>query len=136
MIPVMYLAGVTSKAGLRAGLSFGAMTCPSRWSTSCGDRSSIGIFAPDARSTSIVLIGHSHWSRRGPVVHRGEGTGVTVGEDSRAVSDQFRPVFSNPSALLDVVPRVPFGDLDEVLPAGRRLHHRVDREEEVVARGS
>src|SRR2546428_3551211 len=28
MIPVMYLAGVTSKAGLRAGLSFGAMTCP------------------------------------------------------------------------------------------------------------
>src|SRR2546422_7388074 len=57
MIPVMYLAGVTSKDGLRAGLSFGAMGCPSRWRTSCGDRSSIGILAPDAKAGSIVLVG-------------------------------------------------------------------------------
>src|SRR2546427_636685 len=57
MIPVMYLAGVTSKDGLRAGLSFGAMGCPSRWRTSCGDRSSIGILAPDAKAVSIVLVG-------------------------------------------------------------------------------
>src|SRR5439155_24860220 len=57
MIPVMYFAGVTSKEGLRAGLSFGAIGCPSRWRTSCGDRSSIGILAPETRSASIVLIG-------------------------------------------------------------------------------
>src|SRR3989475_1973274 len=57
MIPVMYLAGVTSNDGLRAGLSFGAMGCPSRWRTSCGDRSSIGILAPDAKAVSIVLVG-------------------------------------------------------------------------------
>src|SRR2546426_991194 len=57
MIPVMYLAGVTSKDGLRAGLSFGAIGCPSRWRTSCGDRSSMGILAPDARPMSIVLVG-------------------------------------------------------------------------------
>src|SRR5204863_151279 len=43
MKPVMYFAGVTSKAGFRAGLSFGAIGCPSRWRTSCGDSSSIGM---------------------------------------------------------------------------------------------
>src|SRR6266508_1691695 len=57
MMPVMYFAGVTSNAGLRAGLSFGAIGWPSRWRTSCGDRSSIGILSPDAKSKSIVLVG-------------------------------------------------------------------------------
>src|SRR3989441_3635379 len=57
MIPVMYLAGVTSKDGLRAKYITGIIGCPSRWRTSCGDRSSMGILAPDARPMSIVLVG-------------------------------------------------------------------------------
>ena len=55
--PMMYLAGVTSNAGFRAGLSFGAVGRPSRWRISWGDRSSIGIFAPLARLRSNVLVG-------------------------------------------------------------------------------
>ena len=57
MKPVMYLAGVTSNAGFLAGLSLGAISWPSRWRTSCGDRSSIGILAPEGSVRSMLLDG-------------------------------------------------------------------------------
>src|SRR6185369_14171167 len=57
MIAVMYLAGVTSKAGLRTVTPSGAMGCPQRWVTSWEWRSSIGISSPLASVRSRVDIG-------------------------------------------------------------------------------
>ncbi len=66
MMAVMSLAGVTSKAGLRALAPFGAMRTlssfprdesPQQQSTSSSERSSMGMLAPEAHSLSIVLVG-------------------------------------------------------------------------------
>src|SRR5206468_402037 len=51
---------------------------------------------------SPVLLGDAHRSRRGSVVYRGQGSGVTVREDSRSVTNQLRSMLPNLSALLDI----------------------------------
>ena len=55
--PVMSSAGVTSKAGLRTGVSGGAMRTPRTSRTSAAARSSIGTSAPSAVARSIELVG-------------------------------------------------------------------------------
>ena len=57
IMAVMYLCGVTSKAGLAALTPFGARLAPPIWVTSSGLRSSMGISVPDFNERSMVLVG-------------------------------------------------------------------------------
>ena len=54
---VMRLAGVTSKAGLRTGVSGSASAAPPAWRTSSGARSSMAIAAPVGVAGSIEEVG-------------------------------------------------------------------------------
>ena len=57
MMAVMYLCGVTSKAGLAALTPFGARRMPPMLVTSSGFRSSMGISSPELKERSMVLVG-------------------------------------------------------------------------------
>ena len=105
----------------------------------CGQPSSL---EPRARlvhvdeEPSALLLRDAHRRHRGPVVDRRERPGVTVRQDPRAVPDQLGPMLADLSTPLDVVSGVPFRGRDQVLsPRGGR-HHRINRIEQILARGS